>query len=230
MDFSIDEKYPNLFKIVEKELAGFTGHTLDHIKRVWKTAMKIAAANPEVNLEVLQIAILMHDIAGVKEETDNTGKTDHALLGAEMTEKILRELKYPEPLVKEVKHCIQSHRYRSNFKPKSIEAKILYDADKIDVLGAIGVARSYMIAGDCHEELYSFTPLTEYIADNLVDGKPDGRIKDVSKHTPNLEFETKIVKIPQKLYTDKGREIAGERMKFMADFFTELRKEINEDI
>jgi uncharacterized protein len=87
-----------------------------------------------------------------------------------------------------------------------------------------------MIAGDIHESLYSFTPLKEYIADNLVGGKADGRIKDVSKHTPNLEFETKIIKIPQKLYTDKGREIAVERMKFMAEFFARLRDEINTDI
>jgi uncharacterized protein len=230
MSFALDEKYPDLYKIVEKELAGYTGHTLDHIERVWKTAMRIAAANPEVDLEVLQIAILMHDIAGIKEETDNTGKTDHALLGAEITAKKLSELKYPEQLIKEVKHCIQTHRFRSSFEPKSIEAKILFDADKIDVLGAIGVARSFMIAGDTHESLYSFTPLKEYIADNLVGGKADGRIKDVSKHTPNLEFETKIIKIPQKLYTDKGREIAVERMKFMAEFFARLSDEISTDI
>ena len=230
MSFSLDEKYPVLFKITEKELAGFTGHTLDHIERVWKTAMIIAGVNPGVNLEVLQIAVLMHDIAGMKEETDNTGKTDHALLGAEMTEKILRELKYPEAIIKEVKHCIQTHRYRSNFEPKSIEAKILFDADKIDVLGAIGVARSFMIACECHEKIYSFTPLKEYIADNLVDGKANGRIKEVAKHAPNLEFDTKIVKIPDRLFTDKGKELAGERMKFMEAFFTELRKEINEDI
>jgi uncharacterized protein len=230
MSFSLNEKYPDLFKIVEKELAGFTGHTLDHIERVWKTAMQIAAANPEVNLEVLQIAILMHDIAGMKEETDNSGNTDHALLGAEITEKILIELKYPEPLIKEVKHCIQTHRYRSNNEPKSLEAKILFDADKIDGLGAIGVARSFMIAGECHEKIYSFTPLKEYIAANLVGGKPDGRIKDVSKHTPNLEFDTKIVKIPGKLFTDKGKELADERMKFMEAFFIRLRNEISEDI
>ena len=230
MSFTLDEKYPILFKIIEKESSEYTGHTLDHIERVWKTAMQIAAANPEVNLEVLQIAILMHDIAGMKEETDNSGNTDHALLGAEITEKILIELKYPEPVIKEVKHCIQTHRYRSNFEPKSIEAKILFDADKIDVLGAIGVARCFMIAGECHEKIYSFTPLKEYIAANLVGGKPDGRIKDVSKHTPNLEFDTKIVKIPGKLFTDKGKELAAERMKFMEAFFTRLRNEISEDI
>ena len=230
MNIALNEKQTELLKIVEKELSEFTGHTLDHIERVWKTGMEIAATIPEVNLEVLQIAILMHDIAGMKEEADNSGNTDHALLGAEITEKILRELKYPEPVIKEVKHCVQTHRYRSNFEPKSIEAKILFDADKIDVLGAIGVARSFMIAGDIHESLYSFTPLKEYIADNLVGGKPDGRIKDVSKHTPNLEFETKIVKIPDKLFTDKGKEIAGVRIKFMQAFFAELKNEINADI
>jgi len=88
-----------------------------------------------------------------------------------------------------VQHCIQTHRFRSEREPVSIEAKkYCFDADKIDVLGAIGVARSFMIAGEHHERLYSFTPLKEYIADNLVDGKPSGRIKDILKHAPNLEF------------------------------------------
>jgi len=69
-------------------------------------------------------------------------------------------------------------------------------------------------------------PLKEYIADNLVDGKPSGRIKDILKHAPNLEFETKDIKIPAKLYTAKGRTMAKEKIKYMAEFFACLRSEI----
>jgi uncharacterized protein len=107
----------------------------------------------------------------------------------------------------------------------SIEAKILYDADKVDSMGAIGVARFYMIAGRYGEQLYSFVPVAQYTAENIVGGKANGRIKELSKHSPNLEFE-KMKHIPQKLHTAKAREIAGERVKYMAEFFDRLRGEI----
>jgi uncharacterized protein len=134
-------------------------------------------------------------------------------------------MQYPEETIRKVQHCIQTHRFRSEREPVSIEAKILYDADKVDSMGAIGVARFYMIAGELREQLYSFVPVDQYTAENIVGGKANGRIKEISKHTPNLEFE-KMKHIPQKLHTAKAREIAAERVKFMAEFFVRLRSEI----
>jgi len=226
MEFEIEDKYLKLLEIVEKELSGDSSHTVDHIQRVWRTAMQIAAEEKDVDMEVLKPAVLLHDIAKIKEDLDKSGKTDHALLGAEIAGEILKQMQYPTATIRKVQRCIQTHRFRSEREPVSIEAKILFDADKIDVLGAIGVARSFMIAGEHHERLYSFTPLKEYIADNLVDGKPSGRIKDILKHAPNLEFETKDIKIPAKLYTAKGRTMAKEKIKYMAEFFARLRSEI----
>jgi uncharacterized protein len=216
MEFAIDGKYLKLLEIVEKELSGDSSHTVDHIQRVWQTAMQIAAEEKDVDLDVLKPAVLLHDIAKIKEDLDKSGKTDHALLGAEIAGEILKQRQYPRETIIKVQHCIQTHRFRSEREPVSIE----------DVLGAIGVARSFMIAGEHHERLYSFTPLKEYIADNLVDGKPSGRIKDILKHAPNLEFETKDIKIPAKLYTAKGRTMAKEKIKYMAEFFARLRSEI----
>jgi uncharacterized protein len=82
-----------------------------------------------------------------------------------------------------------------------------------------------MIAGRYREQLYSFVPVEQYTAENIVGGKANGRIKEISKHTPNLEFE-KMRDIPGKLHTAKAREIAGERVKYMAEFFGRLRSEI----
>ncbi len=226
MEFAIAGKYLKLLHIVEKELSGGGAHTLDHIQWVWQIAMRIAAEEKDVDLGVLKTAVLLHDIAKIKEDTDKSGKTDHALLGAEIAGEILKQMQYPEDTIRKVKYCIQTHRFRSEREPVSIEAKILYDADKVDAMGAIGVARAYMLANEHHEQLYSFVPVGEYTADNLVGGKANGRIKEISKHTPNLEFETKMRYIPEKLYTAKAREIAAERLKFMSEFFDRLRNEI----
>jgi uncharacterized protein len=225
MEFEIDGKYSKLLEIVEKELSGDSSHTVDHIQRVWRTAMQIASEEKDVDLDVLKPAILLHDIARIKEDTDKSGTTDHAILGAEMAGEILKQMQCPDETIRKIKHCIQTHRFRSEREPVSIEAKILYDADKVDSMGAIGVARFYMIAGRYGEQLYSFVPVAQYTAENIVGGKANGRIKELSKHSPNLEFE-KMKHIPQKLHTAKAREIAGERVKYMAEFFDRLRGEI----
>jgi len=225
MEFAIDRKYLKLQQIVEKELSGGGAHTLDHIQRVWQTAMQIAAEEKDIDMDVLKPAVLLHDIARAKEDLDKSGKIDHALLGAEIAGEILKQMQYPEDTIRKIKHCIQTHRFRSESEPVSIEAKILYDADKVDSMGAIGVARFYMIAGELREQLYSFVPIDQYTAENIIGGKANGRIKEISKHTPNLEFE-KMQHIPQKLHTAKAREIAGERVKYMAEFFDRLRSEI----
>jgi uncharacterized protein len=226
MKFVVEAKYIKILEIVEKELSSDSGHTVDHLQRVWRTAMQIAATEKDVDMEVLKIAVLLHDIARIKEDTDASGKIDHAMLGAEIAAGILKTMDYPEETIRKVQHCIQTHRKKSNNTPISIEAKILYDADKVDALGAVGVARYYMIAGEYHEQLFSFVPPEEYAADNLVGGKFGGRIKDITRHSPNLEFETAMKDTVKKLHTAKAREIAGERMKYMEEYFNRLRDEI----
>jgi uncharacterized protein len=166
----------------------------------------------------------------VKEDEDNSGNIDHAILGASMAENILRDFDYSEENIKNIKHCIAAHRFRSGNEPKTKEAKILFDADKLDVIGVIGIARGFMMAGQYGEKIYSNVPIDEYIKDNLVGGKANGRIKEISKHAPNLEFETKLKHIPQKLYTQKAKEIGRQRLEFMKQFFVRLKNEINGEL
>ncbi|MDD5739109.1 MAG: phosphohydrolase, partial [Candidatus Pacebacteria bacterium] len=110
--------------------------------------------------------------------------------------------------------------------PQTIEAKILFDADKLDSLGCIGIARAFDIGGQYGQKIYSDIPLEDYIKDNLIGGTIDGKIKDVSKHTADLEFETDCKFMPQKIYTEKAKEIAQNRLEYMSQFFTRLKKEI----
>jgi uncharacterized protein len=222
----MEEKYLKLKQIVEKELS-CSSHNMDHVMRVYNLCLDLAKNEPGVDLDVMKTAVLLHDIARVKEDQDDSGNTDHSILGAEMAEKILRDFGYPEEKVEFIKHCIVTHRFRSGNEPKTTEAKILFDADKLDVIGSIGIARSFIIAGQYGERIYSAVPVDEYIKDNLIDGKPSGRIKVISKHAPNIEFETKFKHIPDRLYTKKAKEIARQRLDFMKLFFERLKKEIN---
>ncbi len=225
----MEKKYQKIKEIVEKELF-CSAHNIEHVMRVYNLCLYLAKDELAINLDILKTAALLHDIARVKEDQDNSGDTDHAILGAEMAEKILKDLGYPQKKIEEVKYCIITHRFRSvrsGNAPKTREAKILFDADKLDVLGSIGIARSFIIAGQYGEKLYSDVPINEYIKKNLVDGKINGRIKKMSEHAPNIEFETKFKYIPGKLYTQKAKKIAMKRMEFMKHFFERLTKEIN---
>jgi uncharacterized protein len=220
----MEGKYRKLKVLVEKELREASpAHDINHVIRVCNLCLHLAKYESDVDLDVLKTAAILHDIARVKEGRD----VDHAVLGAEMSEKILRELAYPEEKIKLVKHCIIAHRFRSGYEPKTKEAEILFDADKLDVIGATGIARSSILAGEYSQKIFSDMPIDEYIKENLVGGKSNGRIKDASKHAPNIEFDTKFKHIPNKLYTRKAREIAKQRLEYMKQFFERLKKEIN---
>lgn len=217
--------------IAEREMEGASpAHDINHVMRVYNICLELANYEPNVDLDILRTAALLHDIARTKEDKDVQAgllNADHAVLGAEMSAKILRELGYSEEKIERIKHCIASHRFRGENPPRTIEAKILSDADKLDVLGATGIARSYTIGGENGQKIYSDTPIDEYVKENLVGGKTNGRIIDPSKHASNLEFETKFKQIPDRLYTQKAREIARERLEYMKQFFERLKREIH---
>nr|WP_234120427.1 HD domain-containing protein [Clostridium hydrogenum] len=215
-------KYEKIIKIVQDKLT-CSAHNLDHVFRVYNLCLLLAKYEKDVDLEVLIPASLLHDIARVEESEDKTGKIDHAVLGSVVAENILRKLEYEEEQIKAIKHCIITHRFRTGNEPKTIEAKILFDADKLDVIGASGIARTFMLAGQFGQRLTVNDSLDEYIQANTVQ---NGRLKDVSKHTPFIEYEVKFKKVPNKLYTEKAKEIGRERLEFMDQYFNRLKAEI----
>ena len=225
----MEEKYQKIKKIVKKELS-CSAHEIDHVLRVYNLCLRLAKNELDIDLDILKTAALLHDIARVKEDKDDSGNIDHAILGAEMAEGVLISFGDSKNKIEAVKHCIITHRFRSGNEPETKEAKILFDADKLDIIGLIGIARSFMIAGQYGERMYSDIPIDKYIKSNLVDGKPSGRIKMVSKHAPNLEFETKLKYIPDKLYTSKAKIIGEKRIIFMKQFFDRLKEEIGREL
>lgn len=216
-------KYDDIRALVEKKLS-CSAHNMDHVIRVYQLSMQIAEAEENVDMDVLVPAVLMHDIARVLESEDDTGETDHAVLGSEMSEMILREMDFDEGQIDAIKHCILTHRFRTDRRPETIEAKILFDADKLDVIGATGLCRTYMLAGQYGQKLYIEALDDDYTKENTV---ANGRLKNLSKHSPNVEYEIKFKSIPEKVYTKKAKEIAKERLTFMGSFFDRLKSEID---
>jgi len=219
---NIDTKYNEILEIVEDKLT-CSAHNLDHVFRVYKLCVLIAKYEKDVDMEILIPSALLHDIARVEESKDKSGKVDHAILGSEIADGILRKLEYEEEKIQKIKHCIIAHRFRTGNEPNSIEAKILFDSDKLDAIGATGIARTFILAGQFGQRLIADEPLKDYLESNTVE---NGRLKDVSKHTPFVEYEVKFKKIVDRLYTDKAREIGKERLMFMGEYFNRLKLEI----
>jgi len=205
-----DKKYEKIKKAVEKELS-CSAHHLDHVMRVYNLCLRLAR-NEEVDLEVLKISALLHDIARAKEDNDQSGEIDHAKLSAVMARAILQKLDFPEEKIKHIQDCIISHRYRTGDGPTTKEARILFDADKLDTLGAIGIARQFAWVGKNKANIYKKADIVNYAKDNLGGGKINGRIKDKTKHSPQIEFVTKIKFIVKKLHTKEAKKMAEERI------------------
>lgn len=133
-----------------------SAHDKDHIYRVLYHAMEIAKTLQDVDYDVLIAACLLHDI-GRKEQFENPALC-HASVGSEKAFAFLTAHGFEPEYAARVRHCIKTHRYRKNNLPESLEAKILFDADKLDVTGAMGIARTLIYKGIVSEPLYSLLP------------------------------------------------------------------------
>lgn len=190
-------------------------HDWEHTERVLNNALHIAKVE-NADIEIITISALMHDIA--REHQDKSkGKICHAELGAELAEKILQNLGLEEYKIEQVKHCIKTHRFRGTNEPKTIEAKVLYDADKLDSIGAIGIGRSFVFAGEhgakVHNNALSFEEVQKTESYTNED-------------TAFREFAVKLIKIKNKMLTKEGRKLAEKRHIFMTKFFEQINNEV----
>jgi len=219
-------KIEKVKKFAEKHLANDSdsAHNMEHVMRVYNLAIKLSE-NEKVDLDVIKIAVLLHDIGGAKERKDSSGKTDHAIESANLAKPFLEKLGLSKNIIEHILNCIVSHRYRSEQKPKTLEAKIVFDADKLETVGAIGIARAFVWVGKNNAHIYKKTNIEEYAKENLC-GKINGRIQDKTKHSPQINWETKDRHVVDYLYTQKAKQIARKRIDFSRKFFLKLEKEI----
>jgi uncharacterized protein len=187
-----------------------SAHDFDHVLRVAAMADRIAHAEG-ADREVVQAAALLHDI-GLDE-----GRAGHETSAARRAAEILREHGYDEGFCSAVAHAIESHRFRSGPTPQTLEAKVLFDADKLDAIGAIGVARAFAFGAHRGQKLWGDVP-PDYI------DQPAGA--DPSQHTAVHEFHVKLSKIKDRMFTATGKQIAAERHAFMVNFYQQLDCEV----
>ncbi|MCX6808760.1 MAG: HD domain-containing protein [Candidatus Berkelbacteria bacterium] len=202
-----------------------SAHNFEHVERVYNLAVELAEGE-DVDINVIKIAALLHDIGGELELKDPSGQTDHAEQSVKLAKPFLQGLNLPVQTIEHILDCILSHRYRTENKPKTKEAMIVFDADKLETVGAIGIARAFVWVGKNNAHIYKTADIEKYANENLG-GKANGRIQDKTKHSPQINWETKDKRIVEYLYTKKAKEIAKKRKKFSEKFFAELEKEIN---
>ena len=189
-----------------------SAHDFDHVWRVVKLADYIALREG-AEVDIVHVAALLHDL-GLE-----AGRAGHETSAARRATDLLREHGYAEPFVAAVVHAIESHRFRSGPPPRTLEARVLFDADKLDAIGAMGVARAFAFGGRRGQKLWADVP-PDY-ADPL-----DGREADPRQHTPVHEYHVKLKKIRERLYTATGRALAEERQAYMAGFYAQLDREV----
>ena len=189
-------------------------HGFGHIERVYALCQQIGHTEG-ADMEILLTAALLHDAQG--SHPGEGGRNEHHLRSAEFAGKLLADMGWHESRIQAVQACIISHRYRKDDLPQSLEAKVLFDADKLDVIGAIGVVRALAYAFQIstpafHEPSPSFLSSWEKEAHE--------------PHSAYHEYLFKLKNIAAILLTPSARKIARSRQKFLNEFFEELAREM----
>ena len=199
--------------LAEKSFAGSRGsHDWEHTLRVGRLCERIGALE-HTDMTVLMIAAYLHDIGRSHQDRSN-GAVCHAKQGARMAWDMVKQLSLSRQQKVNIVHCIRSHRYRGNHIPKTSEAKVLFDADKLDAIGAVGVARAFQFAGEVGARLHNPDM-------NIAETKPYS-VDD----TGYREYRVKLCKIKNRMLTDAGRRIAQGRHDFMEAFFRRFIQEV----
>ncbi len=191
-------------------------HDWSHVERVRTLALKIGKKE-KADLDILEIAVFLHDI-GRKKEMLSRGACCHAMEGVKLADKILQKYNLKSEEIDNIKHCIISHRFRNNNKPKTIEAKVLFDADKLDSIGAIGLARSFLFSG--------FFGVAMYTGNEKKLAKTEKDYSYTKEDSPIMEYEIKLKKIKKKMLTKTGIKLAKKRHEVMVDFVKEFWREV----
>jgi uncharacterized protein len=186
-------------------------HGFDHIERVYRMSERLALAEG-ADLEIVHAAALLHDIQGSHPAGDE--RLNHHHQSAEIAAEILQGEGWGAERIAAVQHCIRAHRYRDDSEPPdTIEAKVLFDADKLDVLGAIGIARTIGYAVQAGQPIFA-EPSALFLA--------TGKEEPGEPHSAYHEHLFKLSKVKDRLFTASARKIAVERHEYLDRYFKRL--------
>ncbi|MCM7512647.1 phosphohydrolase [Enterobacter hormaechei] len=200
----------------ENHFTDDAAHDIAHFRRVWVTAQNIMS---ELHVDPLVVltACYFHDVVSLPK--NHPDRSQSSLLAARKTREILRRdfPDFPPERYAAVEHAIEAHSFSAGVAPQSLEAKIVQDADRLEALGAIGLARVFAVSGALGVALFD--------ADD-----PFAGARPLDDKTFALDhFQTKLLRLPDTMQTPRGRELARHNADFLIQFMAKLSAELQGD-
>jgi uncharacterized protein len=186
-------------------------HDISHVKRVLKNVIYLTDTEQANSLVTIPAACL-HDCVAVPK--DSPLRAQGSRLAAEAATAFLAEIEYREDLLPEIFHAIEAHSFSADIPVRSLEARVVQDGDRLDSLGAIGIARCLLVGGKLNR------PLCDHADPFCDDREPDDSLYTID------HFYTKLLKLPGTMQTQAGRAEAQRRADLMRDYLDQLRAEI----
>lgn len=191
-------------------------HDINHARRVMRTALQIAASEGRADETVIIAAAYLHDIVNLPK--NHPERSSASARSAAAAAPILAELGFDEARIAAAQHAILTHSFSANIPPETLEAKAIQDADRLEALGAIGIARVFAIAGQLGSRLFDGE-------DTFAQQRPLDDRRYAVDH-----FAVKLFKLPQTMQTAAGRAIADQRADMMRDFLRQLGEEVGSEM
>jgi uncharacterized protein len=217
MENSKFDRWEERFIAYYDSLGGLTdgSHDLGHFQRVWRVAREINRQEGAPADELVLLAsAYFHDLVSLPKNHPDRGNASR--MSADLAVQLLKERwdDFPEEMLEGVWHAIHAHSYSARVKPVTAEAKVLQDADRMEAVGAIGLARIWYSAGQMKQALFdSEDPLAE------------GRAADDQRYALD-HFQLKLLRLPAMMNTATGRRMAEERAEYLREFLTRICREI----
>jgi uncharacterized protein len=190
-------------------------HDFNHILRVYHMSERLAQAEG-ADLDIVHAAALLHDVGETRPGSGE--RATHHFQSADFAAQVLKTEGWTEERISAVQHCIRAHRFRDNREPPAtMEAKALFDADKLDVIGAVGVARAVAYATLAGQPFYA-EPSQQFMS--------TGQEEPGEPHSAYHEYIFKLCKIKERLFTPTARAIARDRDVYIAEYFKRLGAEM----
>ncbi|OUR99738.1 hypothetical protein A9Q84_01560 [Halobacteriovorax marinus] len=187
-----------------------SSHDLHHFKRVWNLSQKIC--DESCDKLVLLAASYFHDIVSFPK--NHPDRSISSIRAAEKTMEILGEMNFPKDKLPGVFHAIEAHSYSANIETTTMEARVIQDADRMESLGSIGLARTFYVSGLMGSSLFE-------------SNDPFAKKRELDDKSFAVDhFYVKLLKLQDLMKTEKGRELAKKRTLVMTDFLDQLKEEL----
>lgn len=203
---------PLLFEFINREMVQDPAHDISHVKRVVKTALALCQQE-HARIEVVLPAAYLHDCFTFPK--NHPDRTKSSTIAADKATEYLQSIGYPNEFISDIHHAICAHSYSANITPNTLEAKIIQDADRLDALGAIGIARCLQVSAGFGASLYQVDD--PFCADRKLDDK---------NYTVD-HFYNKLFKLEAMMNTESAKQEARKRTAYMEGFLQQLKQEIS---